>query len=287
MGVDLCQYGNHKINFTGRNLAEIAEEIKEKLNSIKLVNIDYLKVLMNLWDNAKFEAPEIQIKNEKTGIYKEIVEEEWNWEYEIIDGYEDDEDEDENDDYVHYQYIKFTGFRNFELEFTKDKIFFWDPPYRYADWFHMGKIIRDQWRIYMLQIISSFGGNRAIYLPDNMLDAEVYLDEHDGIDSPFEEIEQGLINQFGKYNIKIDEAKENDGFEYFIDDFSDLELNNKMTVKEFQDYLWKGCIESFKIRLGINESELDYYFREIFINNNAEKLIEDRVRKWHIEHGNE
>jgi hypothetical protein len=278
MGVDLCQYGNHKINFTGRNLTEVAEEIKEKLNSIKLVNIDYLKILMNLWDNARLEAPEILLRNEKIGIYKEIVEEEWNWEYEIINDYEEE-------DGLNYQYIRFIGFRNFELEFTKDKIYFWDPPYRYFSWFSMDKFVRDQWRIYMFQIINSFGGNRAIYLPDNMLDAEIYLDEHDGIDSPFEEIEQDLIKQFGKYDKKIDEAKEDDGFEYFIDDFSGLELMNEKTVKEFQDYLWKGCIDGFMENLSINESELDYYLSEILINNNAEKLVEERIKKWRMENG--
>jgi hypothetical protein len=278
MGVDLCQYGNHKINFTGRNLTEVAEEIKEKLNSIKLVNIDYLKILMNLWDNARLEAPEILLRNEKIGIYKEIVEEEWNWEYEIINDYEEE-------DGLNYQYIRFIGFRNFELEFTKDKIYFWDPPYRYFSWFSMDKFVRDQWRIYMFQIINSFGGNRAIYLPDNMLDAEIYLDEHDGIDSPFEEIEQDLIKQFGKYDKKIDEAKEDDGFEYFIDDFSGLELMNEKTVKEFQDYLWKGCIDGFMENLSINESELDYYLSEILINNNAEKLVEERMKKWRMENG--
>jgi hypothetical protein len=268
MGVDLCQYGNHKVIFTGRNLTDVAEEIKEKLNSEKLINIDYIKVLMNYWDHSYEQTPEIFLRNEKIGIYNEIVEEEWNWEYEIKNDYTEE-------DGINYQYIKFTGFRNFELEFTKDKIYFWEPPYRFRGWFLMDKFIRDQWRIYMFQIISRFGGNRAIYLPDNMMDAEIYLDEHDGIDSPFEEIEQGLIKQFGKYEKNIDETNEEDYFQYFIDDFSGLKLKNEMTVKEFQDYLWKGCIDSFMERMNINENELDYYLKEIITNNNAEKLVEE------------
>jgi hypothetical protein len=277
MGVDLCQYGNHKVIFSGKNLTEVADEIKEKLNSIKLVNIDYIKVLMNYWDHSDIQAPEILLRNEKIGIYNEIVEEKWNWEYEIVNDYTEE-------DGINYQYIRFIGFRNFELEFTKDKIYFWEPPYRFRGWFLMDKFIRDQWRIYMFQIIRSFGGNRAIYLPDNMMDAEIYLDKYDGIDSSFEEIEQGLINQFGKYDKKIDEANnEEDYFEYFIDDFSGLKLENEMTVKEFQDYLWKGCIDSFMDRMEINESELDYYLKEIIINNNAEKLVEERMKKWRTE----
>ena len=276
MGVDLCQYGNHKVEFAGRNLSDVAEEIKEKLNSIKLSNVDYLKVLMNLWDHADPQAPEILLRNEKLGIYKDIVEEEWNWDYDIIN------DTDEKESY-HYQYIRFIGFRHFELEFTKDKIYFWQPPYRFMGWFLMDKIIRDQWRIYMFQIISSFGGNRAIYLPDNMMDAEIYLDEQDGIDSPFEEIEQDLIKAFGKFEKNIDAINEEDEFQYFIDDFSGLKLENHITVKEFQDYLWKNCIEGFTERMGINENELDYYLKEILINNNAEKLVEERMKKYNLE----
>jgi hypothetical protein len=276
MGVDLCQYGNHKVIFTGRNLTEVAEETKEKLNSIKLINIDYIKVLMNIWDHYGVVAPEIQLRNEKIGIYKEIVEEDWNWEYEIINDYTEE-------DGINYQYIRFIGFRQFELEFTKNKIYFWEPPYRFRGWFSMDRFTRDQWRIYMFQIISSFDGNRAIYLPDNMMDAEIYLDEHDGIDSPFEEIEQGLIMQFGKYEKKIDEANEEDYFEYFIDDFSGLKLKNEITVKEFQDYIWKESIDSFMDIIKINESELEYYLREIIINNNAEKLVEERMKKWRME----
>lgn len=277
MGVDLCQYGNHKVNFEGRDLIEIAEEIKEKLNSINLGNIDYIKVLMNLWDSSDLQAPEIQLKNEKIGIYKKINKENWDWEYEIINDYEDG---------INYQYIRYIGFRNFELEFTKDKIYFWEPYYRFRGWFLMDKLTRDQWRIYMFQIISNFGGNRAIYLPDNMMDAEIYLDEHDGIDSPFEEIEQNLINEFGKFDKNIDDITDEDDIQYFIDDFSGLKLENKITIKEYQDYLWKECIENFMYRMKINENELEYYLKEIFINNNAEKLVEERMKKWHMEDKN-
>jgi hypothetical protein len=272
MGVDLCQYGNHKINFEGRNLLEVAEEIKEKLDSINLGNIDYIKVIMNLWDSSRLEAPEIQLKNEKIGIYKEINEENWNWEYEIINDYDEE-------DGTNYQYIRYIGFRRFELEFTKDKIYFWEPYYRFRGWFLMSKLIRDQWRIYMHQIISCFGGNRAIYLPDNMMEAEIYLDEYDGIDSPFEEIEQGLIKEFNKVNKNIDDITDEDEIQYFIDDFSGLKLENEITIKEFQDYLWKLSVEDFMYRMNINESELEYYLKEIVINDNAEKLVEERMKK--------
>ena len=46
MGVDLCQYGNHTINFKNRDFEEIAQEIKNKLDNLKLVNEEYLKALV-------------------------------------------------------------------------------------------------------------------------------------------------------------------------------------------------------------------------------------------------
>jgi len=276
MGVDLCQYGNHKVKFSGRDISEVAEEIREKLNSIELVNLDLIKVIMNFWDNSDGRAPEVALKNQHTGIYKKIEDEDWNWKYNIINDYDEE-------DCTNYQCLSFRGFRNFELEFTKDKIYFWQPPYRFRGWFLMDKLIRDQWRIYMFQIISCFGGNRAIYLPDNMMEAEIYLDEHDGVDSPFEEIEQDLIKNYGKYEKNIDELTEEDSIQYFIDDFSGLKLENEMTIKDFQDYMWRASLDDFIYLMGITENELDYYVNEIIINNNADKLLAERMEKWRIE----
>jgi hypothetical protein len=231
MGVDLCQYGNHKINFLDRDIIEVAEEIKKKLNSIKIINIDYIKVLMNLWKSSGLMPPEILKINIKKGIYKKIIDEKWNWKYEI-----------DNDD--GYQCIRFVGFRNFELEFSKDKIYFCEPPYRFFGWFYMDSISRNEWRKYMFQIIKLFGGNKAIYLPDT----EKYLDDYDEIDSPFDEIENDLINEYGINNFTLETIKKEDNICYFIDDFSDLTLENKMSIDEFKDYLWREEEEEINIR---------------------------------------
>jgi hypothetical protein len=188
---------------------------------------------MNLWDSSDIMPPEILKVNIKNGIYKEIMDEEWDWEYRII-----------NDD--GYQCIQFTGFRGFELKFSKDKIYFWEPPYRFLGWFYMDSITRNEWRKYMLQIITLFGGDKAIYLPDNMLDSEKYLDDFDGIDSPFEEIENGLINEYGKNNFTFETIKDEDDIYYYIDNFSDLVLENKISIEEFQDCLWKTMEERNK-----------------------------------------
>jgi len=72
-----------------------------------------------------------------------------------------------------YNAINLIGFLGFEFVFSNDKIYFKDqPPYRYWGWFNMEKIVRDEWRKYLFQILNLFGGNRVIYLPDNMSDAK-------------------------------------------------------------------------------------------------------------------
>jgi hypothetical protein len=85
-------------------------------------------------------------------------------------------------------------------------------------------------------------------LPDNMMDSEKFLDDFDGIDSPFEEIINDLIKEYGINNFTFDIIKEEDEINYYIDDFKDLILENNITVKYLQDYLWKESEEEIKSR---------------------------------------
>ena len=57
MGVDLCQYGNHTINFKNRDFEEIAQEIKHKLDKLKFFNEDYLRFLMIDWESSSLKPP--------------------------------------------------------------------------------------------------------------------------------------------------------------------------------------------------------------------------------------
>ena len=75
MGTDICQYGNHKINFTNRSYDEIAKEIKMKLDTLVLINAEFLRFLvvsyfeggMQLWNKADDEKLEqIRKYKEKT-----------------------------------------------------------------------------------------------------------------------------------------------------------------------------------------------------------------------------
>ena len=229
MGVDLCTYGNHIINFKNRDYEVIALEIKSNLDNFKFFNEEYLRTLMVIWESSILKLPygEEVLKDKVIETIKEIKEKkDWEWTYHVRhdDGYDN---------------IECYGFLNFELDFSTDKIFFWEPPYRFFGWFRMDKIIRDEWRKYMYQVIHLFGGNRAIYLPDNMMEAEKYLDEYDCIDSPFEEIENDLINEFGKNNFSIDDYDDEEGVDYFIDNFQGLVLGNVMSVEDFTDYINK------------------------------------------------
>jgi hypothetical protein len=227
MGVDLHQYGNHTINFKNRDFEEIAQEIKNKLDHLKLVNEEYLKALVIIWEQSYLEDPnDKQVLRDKIQKRIKKIKERKNWEWNYF--IRDDDG---------YKTIEFIGFLDFELDFSTDKIYFWEPPYRFFGWFRMDKIIRDEWRKYMYQIVHLFGGSRAIYLPDNTMEAEKYLDIHDSIDSPFEEIENDLINEFGKNNFTIDEYDDEEGVAYFIDDFEGLVLENTMSVDEFVNYI--------------------------------------------------
>jgi len=170
MGVDLCQYGNHTINFHNRSHEEIAEEIKQKLDNFHFVNEEYLKLLMIAWESSYLNDPQALQDKALNAINEIKTKKYWEWHYSIVDDYG-------------YNVIDFCGFLNFHLEFSNDKIYFQEPPYRYFGWFYMDKEIRDEWRKYMYQVINLFGGNRAIYLPDNMMKAEKYLDAYDSIDS--------------------------------------------------------------------------------------------------------
>jgi hypothetical protein len=224
MGVDICQYGNHKMNFYVRNIEKTAIKIKDKLDNFNFTNGEYLKAMVLHWEKSG-DLSNSPFKDETLEKIKRINEtKNWKWNYKIrTEG-----------DYID---VVFIGYLDFELEFSNDKIYFWDPPYRFFSWFHGGEIVRDEWRKYMYQTVHLFGGDRVIYLPDNMIDSSKYLDDYDGIDSPFDEIEQDLINEYGEIKIKLSEFTDEDYVYYYIDTFDDLILENSMPLNDFTKYL--------------------------------------------------
>ena len=223
MGTDICQYGNHKINFKNRSYREIAFEVNENLNKIQFINEEYIKYLVisseeSILGNRGSLRSYMQ---ERIRDYKEFKK--WEWDFKIT--------EEKN-----YMEIELRGFLDFELVFTHNSIYFKDPPYRYNYWFNCDNVIRDEWRKYMYQIIKLFGGDRVIYLPDQ--GADHFLDKFNQIPVlTFEEIENEIIKEYGIEDSKLEDFKIIGSPFYYIDNFSNLCMENKLSINEFKEWV--------------------------------------------------
>ena len=261
MGIDLCQYSNHKINFSNREWSDIAKEITDKLNTLDLINFEHLVTLYDYFESSDYKLTDtyIMYKNKmKKAIYREIPKKKITWTATIR------EDED-------YKAIECYGengsdFRSFELSFEPDRIYFWDPPYRFQGWFYMDKATRNEWRKYMFQIINLFGGDRVIYIPGGM-SCEGEMLYWNNEDLPLESIMNLYIEHFGRQGFNLDNVPEPgqefyldskrdedgdpyDGVYYYIDDFKDIEIKNEITLSVFRDFLWSEFQDYFKERFG-------------------------------------
>ena len=202
MGIDIVQLGNHNIQFKGKTFIELVHEIKPILEKIKIENIEYLQfALLDYYKGKDWLEEKCEwIKNKVIWTYRE---------------------EDEYFSFSEDECIDFAGPSGLEISFEENYIYFANPPYRYNFWFYwLSKIHRDEWRKYMYKIITAFGGDRVIYLPDNMRDSSEYYQNSDGM--TFEEIENGLIGEYGIVNKELDEINENDEIEYYIDKFKNI-----------------------------------------------------------------
>jgi hypothetical protein len=78
---------------------------------------------------------------------------------------------DEEFDLEHFderKTIEFHGPFDLEIDFKEYTIMFWEPSYRYWTWSEpQFEKIRNEWRKFIYIILSHFGGNRVVYLPDN------------------------------------------------------------------------------------------------------------------------
>jgi hypothetical protein len=185
MGVDLCVYGNHTILFKNKNVFEIADEIKTRLNNIKLCNKEFLLYycLFSKYSNYYTYAEIDSMKGRN----------EWHF----------DTDELENE-YREYGSITYYGFYGLEIDFSENNISFWDPHCRYNYWFEYGT--RDnyvnEWRKYYKQIVTEFGGDKVIYYPDcGYPEAELDLEQ------PFEELEKNFKKDFDDNGDIIDKLE--------------------------------------------------------------------------------
>jgi hypothetical protein len=149
MGLYTEIFGNHNIIFRERNIFDIANEIKDKLNKLKFSNDDFL-LYYSLFDEYFNDYTSSEIEEMKKLKF---------WDY-YINELESDYDE--------YGYIEFYGYYNLKLNFSENNIDFLDPMCKFKTWFEYGKDddYVNEWRKYYKQIVTQFGGNRVIYYPD-------------------------------------------------------------------------------------------------------------------------
>lgn len=209
MGTSLFSHGNHNIVFQNREYHEIAEEIRLKLEALNLHNSPFLK------QNQLWLAHVYDWKETKEEVLKRI---DWAY-YEIYDLPKFDQEKT----------IEFYGPWGLSIDFKEHSIVFFEPIYSYWTWFEPQlEKIRNEWRKFIFFVISQFGGNRVVYLPDNGHN----LDEFNYYEGTFEEMEKALEEKFGKPQKTFSGVMADYDNAYLIDSFDDLDFNEVVDLNE-------------------------------------------------------
>lgn len=202
MSVDLIPIGNHKIHYANRSFSEVAEEIKRKLNSFILVDVDFL---------MREQLPPKKFNYVNCEDFPLVDE----WQYLP-------QDEDRN--FEELGRILFIGPFYLELYFEKNRIYFWQPAWNYYAWFETeDNEYRNKWRKYLQQIVNIFGGDRVIYLGDSNHPLSKFdTDFYEGV--TFEETEKALLDKFGESKKSYADVADDIERSYFTDTFEDLDI---------------------------------------------------------------
>ncbi len=215
MGTDVTIFANHTIDFSNKDITLIADDIKKLLDGSIIKNRTEIQDLVSRyygWQGYDYELND--------NWHKEIISWQDNaWHYTI------------DNDYDNYIQIDFYGPFHLEISFTNNHIEFNDPGYRYSTFFGIDKKDRNEWRKYYYQYISLFGGNYAIYLPDQGEVAEFTAKIWD-YNINLDTIAKELIKKYGTNTTEIDDfpIDENDFVDppyYFIDYFEDIKRTEK------------------------------------------------------------
>jgi hypothetical protein len=210
MGTDLYAHGNHNIVFQNREYREIGEEIRLKLEALDLYNSPFLKHFQ-LWKAHVYEWKETQeeiMKKEDWVFFNEMDLKNFN----------------EN------KTIEFHGPFDLSIDFKEQSIVFFDPSYRYWTWFEPDfNRIRNEWRKYIYRILTLFGGNRVVYLPDNTH----ILEEYNYYEGTFEEMEKALEEKVGKPQKSFSGVMADFDNAYLIDYFDDLNFDEVVDFNQF------------------------------------------------------
>lgn len=258
MGTDLYQLGNHKIRFKERHFSELTTEIKTTLDNTIFPNAEFLRLAALRWANS--EPRNIrdirEIKTKRHWTYKE--------ESECYSFAEDKE-------------IDFYGPFHLHLTFDERKIIFWNPPYRYWQWFEMeDDIHRDEWRKYMKHIVNLFGGDRVVYLADNAH----HLEEYIYYEGTFEEMEKALLIKYGNSKKTFKEVADDYDNSYFIDDFKSIDWNKSEPLEEYLPEPDDTSSTSYDLRIFSTKNNLkELNFRDEILHH---KRIGDKIHFYHL-----
>lgn len=195
MSTSLCPIANHKIEFKNKSFQSLANEIKEKLDRLKLENIAFLKEL-SLSENSP--------KPEKTGR-----KEAGDWSV---------HPEDEYYKFAEDKYLNFNGPFDLDFEIDAHKIHFFNPGFSYREWLEKDEETRNKWRKYYYQVTQLLGGDRVIYLADNSHPLEKYM----YLEIPLEKIENKLLQDFGEPKRTFEEVLRNYNAAFYADRFKDI-----------------------------------------------------------------
>lgn len=213
MGVDLYTIGNHNINFKDKTYESLGLEIKEKLDKIVFPNADFL-----LEDSLK--------TNRNNPIILDRINKQIEWFY---------EDEKEyfcsRDDF----YYCFVGPFDLEFTITHNSMKFHNGIFRYNYWFNgIDPAERNEWRKYFYTMLVALGGNKVIYLPDQIFALANYTE----FECSFAEEEQTLIKEIGLPKLTFEEmievVVEGDDL-YMIDYFKDIDWDSHFKVIPYEN----------------------------------------------------
>lgn len=189
MGTSLWILGNHTIKFKEKNFTELVQEVGDKLNKIAFINEDFLR------GNA--------VGGDRSAGWKA-------------------REEDEYYNFSESGVLEFEGPYGLVITIEKSRVEFNHPVRRYYRWFTEEKNTRNQWRIYLYQVLKCLGGNKVIYLADNTHYLERYL--FYSFES-FEEMELLMEKELGKPKKDFDEIRDvfdDEDFPFFVDTFIDI-----------------------------------------------------------------
>ncbi len=245
MGTDLYTVGNHSIKTKHRQLENIAKEVCEKLNLIEFPNSNFLRLsrLNSAW--SPYSIRTVNTKRDWTYRYTERSRSKY---YELS--------------------IDFNGPYGLYLILYRHRICFFDPHYRYWQWFtdkpwENYHLVINEWRKYFYLVVTALGGNRVVYLSDNGSHLDKFRDET----GSFEETENSLFKEFGAPKKRFDEVAKDIDNSYFIDYLDDIKWDLHCPT----DHLVQEKSDKISIDIDVNKYrnlEFVFYQFNYYASNN-------------------